>query len=63
MSQTGWPIINVQGFTKAESQGVTVWSNSLKLDREEGGKHHSLSQSLDLAKLSPNCHMNYSNYL
>ena len=28
-----------------------------------GGIHNSLSQSIDLAKLNPNCHTNYSNYL
>ena len=30
-------------------------------DRYQGGGiHNSLSQSIDLAKLNPNCHMNYS---
>ena len=28
-----------------------------------GGKLNSLPRSIDLAKLNPNCHMNYSNYL
>ena len=28
-----------------------------------GGIHNSLSRSIDFAKLNPNCHMNYSNYL
>ena len=28
--------------------------------QRDGGKHNSLSQSLDLAKLNPNFHMNYS---
>ena len=28
-----------------------------------GGIHNSLSRSIDLAKLNPNCHMNYLNYL
>ena len=32
-------------------------------DSMGGGIHNSLSQSIDLAKLNPNCHMNYSNYL
>ena len=29
-------------------------------DFKEGDKHNSLSWSIDLAKLYPNCHMNYS---
>ena len=28
-----------------------------------GSKHNSLSRSIDLAKLNPKCHTNYSNYL
>ena len=28
-----------------------------------GPIHNSFSRSIDLAKLNPNCHMNYSNYL
>ena len=29
---------------------------------KDGSKYNSLSHSLDLAKLNPNCHMNYSNF-
>ena len=29
-------------------------------DFKGGDKHNSLSQSIDLAKLNPNCHVNYS---
>ena len=29
----------------------------------DGGKYNSLSRSLDLAKLNPNCQMNYLIYL
>ena len=32
-------------------------------ERPGDGIHNSLSRSIDLAKLNPNCHMNYSNYL
>ena len=41
-----------------KKQEVHAWSR----DRGQH-KHNSLSQSPDLAKLNPNCHMKYSNYL
>ena len=40
-----------------EKKKEAVGSRGLKRD---GGKYSSLSRSLDLAKLYPKCHMNYS---
>ena len=52
-----------------KKQDVQVWSGdrpslggSPELQKDNA-KHNSQSQSLDLAKLNPNCHMNFSNYL
>ena len=52
-----------------KKQDAHVWSRdrsslggSPELQKDNG-KHNSQSQNLNLAKLNPNCHMNYSNYL
>ena len=52
-----------------KKQDAHVWScdrsslgGSPELQKDSD-KLNSQSRSLDLAKLNPNCHMNYSNYL
>ena len=51
-----------QNKTPTEKKTPFSRKEERRTDFKGGGKHNSFSRSIDLAKLNPNCHMNYSNY-